>query len=191
MADRVADKKSAPRQGVASELYFWAQALVYALIVLVCVNVFFFRISGVDGSSMEPTFQDHDQIIMRIIGYDVPQRGDVVVVMAPGYVDEPLVKRVIAVGGDTVSINFDTGNVVLNGEEMLEPYISEAIRSGHFGDQSYPVTVPEGQVFVMGDNRNASTDSRWVDEVGTIPYGDIVGKVMLLVWPLTKIGLVR
>lgn len=185
----MSEKKDKASRGIASELFFWAQALVFALIVLVGINTFFFRLSGVDGTSMVPTFQHKDHIIMRIIGYDEPQRGDIVVVVAPGYQEEPLVKRVIALGGDTVDINQSTGHVILNGETLIEPYTSEAI--WNFGTQNYPVTVPQGQVFVMGDNRNASTDSRDVSKVGTLPYEDIVGKVVFRFWPLSGFGAVQ
>lgn len=178
-------EKKQQRPGIAFELYFWAQALVFALVILVGINVFFFRISGVDGYSMNPTLENHDQIIMRIIGVGAPRRGDVIVVKAEAFKDEPLVKRVIGLEGDVIDLDPETGNLSVNGEVKWEPYIKERIRD--FGNQSYPFTVPAGSVFVMGDNRNASTDSR-DRRVGALPYEYIIGKVVLRVWPLRTIG---
>lgn len=177
------------KSGIVSELYFWAQACVFALVILLCINVFFFRLSGVNGYSMEPTLNNKDHIVMRVFNYDIPERGDVVVVMPPPEFDtKPLVKRVIGIGGDVIDIDEQTGNVSVNGEVLVEPYIAERIR--RMGEREYPYTVPEGHVFVMGDNRNASRDSRWFD-VGTIPYEHVVGKVLLRLWPLNKFGLVK
>ncbi len=170
---------------IATELYFWAQALVFMLILLVGVNTFFLRLSGVDGTSMVPTLHHHDQIVMQVIGYDEPKRDDIVVVVTPAFEDEPLVKRVIGIGGDIIDIDSGTGNVTRNGEVLYEPYIAERIIK--VGNQRYPLTVPQGQIFVMGDNRNKSTDSRTA-EVGTLEVKNVVGHVVFRLWPLSAIG---
>lgn len=113
-----------------------------------------------------------------------PQRGDVVVV--DGYsIRRPVVKLHIALGGDTVDINFETGAVTLNGAVLEEPYISASTTTGY--DVEFPVTVPEGCVFVMGDNRPRSLDGRST-EVGFIDERDILGKVLLRVFPLSSFG---
>lgn len=173
------------QEKTATELFFWAQALVFSLVVLVVINIFFFRISGVVGSSMYPTLHEGDRVIMRVINYK-PQRGDIVVVVAPEYDDgAPLVKRIIAVGGDVIDINSATGAVTVNGEELYEPYINELIRDS--GSFAYPMTVDDGYVFFMGDNRNHSTDSRsWM--IGPQPESNVVGKVIFRVFPLKSIG---
>lgn len=169
-----------------SELFFWAQALVLSLVVLVLFNVFFFRISGVVGSSMEPTLQNGDRVALRIIGYSQPQRGDIVVVQAPLFDSDPLVKRIIAVGGDEITIDI-MGQLYINGELQYEPYILEEISTENIGDQNYPLVIPEGYVFFMGDNRNGSTDSR--DRiVGIQPISNIIGKVEARIWPINKLG---
>jgi signal peptidase I len=179
----------APEKGIAAELYFWAQALVFALLILVTLNTFFFRVSGVQGSSMYPTLEDGNQVVMRIIGYDTPERGDIIVVMPDGYGEGPLIKRVIAIENDVINIDDATGNVSVNGEVLFEPYIAEMIRSGNAGEHDYPYTVPGGHVFVMGDNRNHSTDSRNIERVGgALPYENIIGKVLFRLWPPNKIG---
>lgn len=180
--DQCEKKKKREPADAGTELYFWAQALTFALVALVCLNTYFFRLSGVRGTSMVPTFNNSDQIIMRVIGYDAPKRGDIVVVMSDAFPDEPLVKRVVAVGGDIVDFDYNEGSLILNGETQYEPYIREPITK--FGNQTFPFTVSEGCVFVMGDNRNASTDSRWM-EVGELPVDNIIGKVTLRIWPVT------
>ena len=174
--------------GVATEIFFWAQALAFTLVVLVIINLFFFRMTGVVGGSMNPTLEEKDRVLVRVIGYDDPQRGDIVVVNAPMYEQGPLVKRIIGVGGDVIDIDKDTGAVYINGEEQYEPYISELIRKR--GDMDYPVTVPEGFVFFMGDNRNGSTDSR-NSVICMQPVSNIIGKVFFRIWPIKDIGAVK
>lgn len=176
------------RTFIAADLFYWAEALVLALTFLVILSVFFVRFSGVDGSSMLPTLVDREQVLVRVFGYDEPERGDIVVIYAPYYENEPLVKRVIAKGGDVVDIDPASGAVSVNGEELYEPYILEAIRDR--GAHEYPYTVPEGHVFVMGDNRNGSSDSRRA-EIGALPYENIIGKVFFRVFPFSRIGRVQ
>lgn len=171
---------------LAGELFFWAQALTAALAILVCLNTFFFRLSGVHGRSMQDTLSGGDQLILQIIGYDQPQRGDIVVCTSDGFEDEALVKRVIAVAGDVVEIS-DSGYMMVNGEELYEPYAKEPIRPENRGDQSYPLTIDEGHVFVAGDNRNHSSDSR-MRFVGQIETDRVIGRALFRIWPLNRIG---
>ena len=99
------------KRSVSADLFDWAEALVYALAVLVVICAFFVRLSGVEGSSMYPTLHEGDQLLISSFGYGEPERGDIVVLMADGFMDEPLVKRVIALGGDTVEIDGEAGTV--------------------------------------------------------------------------------
>lgn len=170
----------------AGELFFWAQALTVALAVLVCINTFFFRLSGVVGQSMESTLHQGDQLILQVLGYDQPERGDIIVCYSDAFGGEALVKRVIAVEGDTVDVS-DDGYMVVNGEELYEPYAKEAMWADQRGDQSYPVTVKEDCLFVVGDNRNHSTDSRSL-MVGQVEEDRVIGKALFRVFPLHKIG---
>lgn len=178
-------REAASAESLAADIFYWAEALVFALTFLVIVSVFFARLSGVDGSSMVPTLRDHDQLVVQLSGYQTPKRGDIVVLETPAYEDEPLVKRVIGIAGDVIDIDGTTGTVLRNGEALYEPYIAEPIRE--FGTISYPFTVPKDCAFVMGDNRNHSSDSRTA-AVGAVPYESIIGRVMFRILPITKIG---
>ena len=165
----------------------WYEALISAALVLVLVFSFFFRIIQVDGSSMVPTLVNGDKLIVWGAGY-TPQRGDVVIVDSYTSYGKPLVKRLIATGGDTVSIDYATGTVAVNGEVLQEDYIAEPTYLGY--DVQFPYTVPEGTVFVMGDNRNQSLDSRST-YVGCIDERDILGKVLVCFMPFTDFGVVK
>ena len=165
----------------------WYEALISAALVLVLVFSFVFRIIQVDGSSMVPTLTNGDKLIVWGAGY-TPERGDVVIVDSYTTYGKPLVKRVIAKGGDTISIDYASGTVTVNGEVLDEDYIAEPTYLGY--DVEFPYTVPEGTVFVMGDNRNNSLDSR-SSYVGCIDERDILGKVLVCFLPFSDFGVVK
>lgn len=181
------DRPQKEKQSFGSELFDWAEALVFALAVLVLTCAFIVRPSSVDGDSMYPTLHDKDQLLVSSLAYSVPSRGDVVVLMADDFMENPLVKRVIGIGGDVINIT-ENGDVSVNNETMLEPYINE--QTVFLGDVEFPFTVPQGQVFVMGDNRNASSDSR-LNQVGTVPYEKIIGRVVVRLFPFNRMGQVK
>lgn len=165
----------------------WYEALISAALILVLIFSFFFRIIQVDGRSMVPTLNNGDKLIVWGAGY-TPQRGDVVIVDGYTSYGKPLVKRVIAKGGDTISIDFEEGVVTVNGEVLQEDYIAAPTYLEF--DVQFPYTVPEGTVFVMGDNRNESLDSR-SSSVGCIDERDILGKVLLCFMPFTDFGVIK
>lgn len=154
------------------------QAIISALVVITLLFTFAFRVVNVEGSSMKPTLQNNDKVIVSTVGYEA-QRGDIVVISSTDGLKEPIVKRIVAVGGDTVDINFTTGVVTVNGTE--EEYTNE-LTSQQF-DIAFPITVPEGTVFVLGDNRGNSLDSRST-RVGCVDERLIVGKVLFRFFPL-------
>ena len=175
---------TAKKRRLARTIVEWAESLAFSCALLVLIFVFLFRAVTVSGSSMQPTLMGGDKIIVRSIGY-TPERGDVVVI--DGYISygEPLVKRIIALGGDVVDIDLGTSAVYVNGELLDEPYLGSMISSP--GDVEFPLTVPEGTVFVLGDNRRVSLDSR-SSEVGFIDSRDILGKVVFRFFPFHSFG---
>ena len=181
-------KKKKAEGRFSSELFGWGESLMAVLIFFVVVFTFFVRLIGVDGSSMYPTLEDHSIMLVSNLNYD-PARGDIVVLRKEGfYGDQPIVKRIIATGGDTVDIDPASGDVIVNGEVLDESYIAEKINTlENMGDIAYPQTVPEGCVFVMGDNRNASTDSRWA-ALGMVDERYILGHVLNVVYPFSEFG---
>ncbi len=174
-------KKKKEKNSPAEELYGWAQSFLFAIMLLVLVSSFVVRISGVSGGSMLDTLKDNDRVLVQILGYNYPEKGDIVVVTAPSFSSEPIVKRVIALEGDTVEI-YSGGHVFVNGEELYEPYVSSLDFNGG-QTLSYPYTVPDGHIFVMGDNREVSADSRYYS-IGPIDIDNIIGKVFFRLWPM-------
>ncbi len=152
-----------------------------AIIIIFLLFTFLFRIVGVEGPSMEPTLHDNDWLVLSA-GREKPKLGDIVVVVQPSFKQEPLIKRVIGVGGDVVDIDAEKQTVTVNGRVVNEPYIMEPIAKSHLYGQSYPKTVPEGYLFVMGDNRNNSSDSRH-PRVGMVDERYVLGKALLRLFP--------
>ena len=162
--------------------YEWIDSVVGAVIVIFVLFTFLFRPVGVDGTSMVPTLNDGDWVAISGINFQ-PRRGDIVVVTQPNEVHEPLIKRVIAVGGDTIDIDFNSREVSINGTVIEEPYISEpTVRKF---DVNFPLTIPAGFVFVMGDNRNNSKDSR-ATGIGLIDERYILGTTRFRLYPVNK-----
>ena len=155
-------------------LYDFASVLVTAVLAVAVIFTFIFKISAVDGSSMNNTLYDGDKVIITARDWNV-ENGDIVVISQPNIYEKVLIKRVIATEGQTVVVNAAEGQVIVDGEVLDEPYIAETTRVQ--GNMTYPIIVPKGKVFVMGDNRNASTDSR--DKfVGLIDTRYIVGEAV-------------
>lgn len=151
-----------------------------SVFLVTCALLLCFQIVNVDGDSMLDTYKDGDVVIVNRIGYMLSDkrldRGDVIVVGATDNVPMAIIKRVIAVGGDEINIDFTSGAVTVNGEVLTEKYIRELTKSDE-GAHEYPVIVPEGCFFIMGDNRNHSIDSR-SPLIGFVSSDDIIGKVV-------------
>lgn len=170
----------------------WASSIIYAVALMLAVNLFIFRSITVRGDSMNNTLVNNDQVVVTNFFY-TPSYGDIVVVQAnklnvqgTGFYGEPIIKRVIAVAGDTVRIDYDRGEVYRNGELLSEDYIKELThlyRPGYL-ENGQDCVVPENCVFVMGDNRNNSNDSRNLRDVGFIDVDMIIGKAFVRFSPI-------
>ena len=176
----IPEEKDNKTERVRMELYDWLQCIVTAIICGVLIFVFAGRTIGVDGRSMLRTLHHNDRVVISNLFYN-PGNGDIVVFQSPSdQFSFPLVKRVIAVAGQTVSIDFETGSVFIDGALIDEPYISSETINKH--DFNEPVTIPKGYVFVMGDNRGSSTDSR-DRAVGLVDTRYVLGKVLFVLIP--------
>ena len=177
------EKEIREKEERGRELYEWLQALVCSVLAVVLLFTFVIRLIGVDGSSMEPTLKHGDKLlVLSSLLYDDYQYGDIVVLRKDTFLREPVVKRVIATENQTVDIDFDTGSVYVDGELLEEDYINDLTYTDE--GTEFPLTVPEGSIFVMGDNRNHSTDSRDT-RLGTVDTRYVIGKAVLLAMPGT------
>lgn len=163
------------------DLYDWVQALVCSVLAVVVVFTFLVRLIGVDGHSMVPSLQDGDRLlVLNSVLYGDYQYGDVVVLRKESFLEEPIVKRVIATEGQIVDIDFLTGSVYVDGVLLKEDYINELTFTEE--GTAFPLVVPEGSIFVMGDNRNHSNDSR-DSRLGTVDTRYVIGRAVLLAFP--------
>ena len=189
------------KNSILSDLYDLAETVFIVFFVVSLILAYIFRISDVDGPSMENTFHTNDKVISLPLKRDF-KTGDVVVantdysfliygdggVIKGNGLNKTVIKRVIAVEGQTLDIDFESGNVTVDGILLNEPYITGLTHNdeGGFTGQ-YPFTVPEGYVFVMGDNRSISMDSR-SSKIGLIDKNNIIGTVVLMVFPFSSFG---
>lgn len=179
-----------------------AEWVITVSFIIILVFTYILGIASVSGGSMEPTLKDGDTLLLISAGYGA-ETGDVVVIddKKANLIGEDdriiekdglgckIVKRIIAKGGDTIDFDFEKGIVYVNGKALEEDYISEPTTRDEFAFE-YPLTVPEGYVFVMGDNRNISKDSRHGD-VGLVSEEDIIGRVILRMYPFSDFGTVK
>jgi signal peptidase I len=178
----------------------WFEILVGVISAAIIIMVFFGRINHVFGSSMYPTLMEGEVLIVTPL-YGMPKHGDIVIVYAENLpnsitekMGEPIVKRVIGLPGDEIYISRESGEVFRNGEKLEELYISEKIAPDKVGNRIYPLKVEVGQVFVLGDNRNFSIDSRVaagsdaIFYVGCVDTGYIIGRAVFRIFPFNVFG---
>ncbi len=187
------EEETVTKKGRFQSIFFdWGESIVVALIIIVVLFTFFVRLVGVDGSSMFPTLHDKDIMLVSNFAY-TPEKGDIIVLNKIGVqeftevIKGPIVKRIIATGGDEINIDFELGKVYVNGQELDEPYINNFELPLAYEGMDFPQVVPEGCVFVMGDNRNESTDSR-SSMIGMVDERYIIGQVKAVIWPLNDFG---
>lgn len=169
------------------KFYEFVESAAFAVAFITLMILFVCRFIVVDGSSMNNTLYHGERLIITNFLYS-PEKGDIVVTDKKNSYGQPLIKRVIATEGDTISIDYNTGDVYVNGQMLQEDYIKEKIMAT--GGGVYEITLDEGKLFLMGDNRNASSDSR-VREIGPVDEKSILGKVILRVSPISRIGKVN
>ena len=183
-------EEKAPSGGLVS-LYEWVEAAVFSLVIVAIIFCLFFRVVGVDGESMQNTLMDLDRLLLTS-GYTEAEYGDIVVISRGGA--EPLIKRVVAKEGDTIKIEDETVYVQKAGEEtfspLSEPYTYLDPYGPYILDVMESVTVPEGHVFVLGDNRRNSHDSR-AEDIGCVDMDDILGKAFWRIWPIAEFGAIE
>lgn len=172
------------KKGFWGFVYDWVDSLMLAVLFILIIFTFLVRLVGVNGNSMNPTLKNGDWLAVKSVNTTV-ERGDIVVITQPNSLGKPLVKRVIAKGGDEINIDFFDHKVTVNGVVLDEPYIAEPTAT--MGNMVYPLTVPEGKVFVMGDNRNNSSDSR-EKYIGFIDEDYILGVAKFRLLPFSSFG---
>lgn len=167
-------------------IYDLASTVMFSFVLIAIFFVFVFRLVGVVGQSMENTLHEGDWLITT--QHAEYEYGDIVIIVQPNFFDEPLVKRVIARGGQTINIDYDTSTVYVDGQALTEPYTREDYILPKIDDIQFPYTVPEGFLFCMGDNRNGSTDCRSVN-IGPIDERYILGKAMFRIGPFDRMNI--
>lgn len=180
-----------PAKGVKT-LYEWLEEIVIALTLVILVFTFLFRVVTVTGESMLPNFVEGQKLIVTNLGHSVEQ-GTVVVIT--NVLNEPIIKRVIATEGQTVDIDYETGVVYVDGEAVDETQFSleNGITTRPYSTLEamvFPQTVPEGCVFVLGDNRSVSKDSRYT-EVGMVDTRHILGEAVFTLYPFDRFGVIE
>jgi signal peptidase I len=167
------------------------ETIVPAVLIALLINLFLAQATRVYGQSMEPNLHTDQRLIVeklsynryarQLLGFDGPEQSDVVVIRLETQGSELLIKRVIGLPGDVVEIHDD--QVFVNGQSLTEPYLS-GITPGHYG----PITVPPLHIFVLGDNRGFSNDSR---NFGTVPLKQVIGRAWFSYWPPDQVGFIE
>lgn len=192
------ERKDKRREGI----YDWIEVFAAAVTIVVIMLSFIMRIATVRGHSMDDTLSNGQVLIMSDMFY-TPKQGDIIVVQQNGgYFESPLVKRVIATGGQKLHIDFANWEVTVDGKVIDEEYVKRGVPGvsmdkeeyysvyNSYFDETGSITIPEGYLFVMGDNRNESSDSRSV-YVGLVRENEVLGKVVFSLLPLSKLGVVK
>lgn len=186
MKDFFSNKKQNTYTRAAEYIYSVFSTFIITILIIFAAFTFIFRLVQVEGGSMNPTLHTGDKLIISNFLY-TPDYGDIIAVNKETADEKSMIKRVIALEGDKVFIDFDSHIITVNGSVIYENYeVTEPISEK--GDVSFPLTVPEGHIFVLGDNRNNSVDSRY-SEIGFIKTEEINGKALFRLYPIGKINI--
>ncbi len=184
-------KETQKKQNLLGDIYEIVEMLAIVTTIVMVTFAFIARLNIVEGDSMQHTLAPGDALVVSDLFYS-PEPGDIVIIQkinAYPYT-EPIVKRVIATENQVVDIDFDTWTLTVDGKVVDEPYRYLSEKELLTGDYSFPITVPEGEIFVLGDNRNGSADSRQI-EIGTIDERCIIGKALGRIYPFSEAGLFK
>ena len=183
------------KSSLIAQVIDWVEVLSIAIIAVIIIFCLLFRVATISGDSMKNTLINGERVIITNLAYE-PKQGDIVVVSrniensieAQSLSNEPIIKRVIAVGGQTVNIDFEKGIVYVDGVALEEDYISTPTVDK--ADVQFPVFVPEGSIFVLGDNRGDSLDSRFsqIGDGGIIDNRYVLGHAIFRIFPFDRIG---
>jgi len=175
------------KSGTIISVYEWTHSIIVAVVIVVLLLTFVFRLINIKGTSMQNTLFDNDKVIITNFMYE-PEVGDIVVIPEDNaYHSEPIIKRIIALEGQTVDIDYTTGDVFVDGVLLKEDYISSRTspNSGNENTENLHKVVGEGEAFVLGDHRSVSYDSR---AFGCVKTDDIIGKAQFVVFPFDDFG---
>lgn len=184
--DKINNKQKLSYGKAAEYIYSVFSTFLSCMIIIFIAFTFFFRLVQVKGDSMNPTIEEGDSLIISNFMYS-PDYGDIIAINKQGAKEESMIKRVIALPGDKVFIDFDSHIITVNGKVLYEDYEVTAPISEQY-DLTYPLTVPDDSVFVLGDNRNNSLDSR-TESIGFIKLHEINGKALIRLFPIGKISI--
>lgn len=177
---------SAKQEGGLAGLYDWVRCIVFAIAIVVICLTFVFRLVSVEGTSMNDTLASEDKVIVTNLLY-TPNNDDIVVISHGAEYKKPIIKRVIAKAGQSVKLDYENDRIIVDGIVIDEPYIKGTTFSGNYGNNEIPEIIPEGKIFVMGDNRQVSLDSRST-EIGLIDLNDVIGKAQFVAFPFDHFG---
>ena len=190
------------KESLFSKIYGFIEIICISVVVVILLFTFVARLSTVEGTSMTDTLQNGDKLVVSNLFY-TPKTGDIVVFQqSDGYFSEPLIKRVIAAGGQQVRIDFENWTVYVDGIALKEDdyvkrrtvtmtYKTEFYKYyANLLDETGTMVIPEGKLFVLGDNRNGSADSRFPG-VGLVDRSDVMGRVLFRLFPISAFGAVK